>query len=59
MSEAIPVQSLGWFTTKYVVFAIIAAMMAYVIRRSGYFYSHTAWLGAARSFSRRCSFPSA
>jgi uncharacterized membrane protein len=30
MSNAMPVQSTGWFSTKYVVFAIIAAMMAYV-----------------------------
>src|SRR5271169_867392 len=30
MSNAMPVQSTGWFGTKYLVFAIIGAMMAYV-----------------------------
>ena len=30
MSNAMPVRSTGWFSTKYVVFAIIGAMMAYV-----------------------------
>jgi hypothetical protein len=31
MSDAMPMQSPGWSSTKYVVFAIIGAMMAYVL----------------------------